>query len=357
MIKQQLPRPQQEQRPRLSKQRAPAPSQRHVSLAVDGPGGSGAAAAARRGLPPWMLAAAYGVTNFVAVVLMGAANRKLFITHKFQFGFALNALNTICVAVGMAAMAGARVFERKAVSWRRTAPIAAVCVGGIALFNLNLSINSLGASARQGALRTPRHGAGQSAPRACASPRTAARRRRLQWPLLPQPQQRARITPSPAKLAAAGFYQMSKLLITPVLVAIEWLAYSKPASARVLASVGVLLSGITLCTVTDTQVASNPLGMLVAAGAVVAMALNQVRPGAHCSGVPAARRVDGPGQPGGSAAIWVHPADATSPSRVPHAHTPAERRCGPAPSRRSSASTACSWCSRCLRCLPGYWRR
>jgi threonine/homoserine efflux transporter RhtA len=75
---------------------------------------------------------------------------------------------------------------------------------------------------------------------------------------------------------------MSKLLITPVLVAIEWLAYSKPASARVLASVGVLLAGITLCTITDTQVASNPLGVLVAAGAVVVTALYQVRPGADC---------------------------------------------------------------------------
>lgn len=70
---------------------------------------------------------------------------------------------------------------------------------------------------------------------------------------------------------------MSKLLITPVLVAIEWFAYSKPASGRVLASIAVLLLGITLITLTDTQVSSNPLGMLVAAGAVLVTSLYQVR--------------------------------------------------------------------------------
>jgi hypothetical protein len=47
---------------------------------------------------------------------------------------------------------------------------------------------------------------------------------------------------------------MSKLAITPVLVAIEWVFYSKPASGRVLASIAVLMAGITLCTLTDTQV-------------------------------------------------------------------------------------------------------
>ena len=47
---------------------------------------------------------------------------------------------------------------------------------------------------------------------------------------------------------------MSKLAITPVLVTIEWVFYSKPASPRVLASVAVLMVGITMCTITDTQV-------------------------------------------------------------------------------------------------------
>jgi len=70
---------------------------------------------------------------------------------------------------------------------------------------------------------------------------------------------------------------MSKLTITPVLVAIEWFAYGKAASARVLSSIAVLLVGITLCTVTDTQVSSNPVGVVVAGAAVLVTSLYQVR--------------------------------------------------------------------------------
>lgn len=52
-------------------------------------------------------------------------------------------------------------------------------------------------------------------------------------------------------------------------MAIEYLCFSKVPSARILASIVVLLTGIALATVTDSQVASRPLGMLVAAVNVV----------------------------------------------------------------------------------------
>ncbi|GBF94129.1 solute carrier family 35 member E3 [Raphidocelis subcapitata] len=185
---------------------------RRRSVAGAGPG----SASAQRGLPLWALTAAYGVTNLSSVVLIVVANKMVLFTHKFGFAVTLTWLHAVFTAVGMAALAGAGVFEHKTVSWRRTAPIAAVYVGFVVFNNLSIQLNPL------------------------------------------------------------GFYQMSKLLITPVLVAIEWFAYSKPASPRVLASVGVLLAGITLCTLTDTQVSSNPLGMLVAAGAVLVTALYQV---------------------------------------------------------------------------------
>jgi solute carrier family 35 protein E3 len=70
--------------------------------------------------------------------------------------------------------------------------------------------------------------------------------------------------------------QISKIAITPVIVCIEWLFYSKSASPKVLASIVVLLAGIALATVTDSQVASQPVGMLVAGVNVVVTGLYQV---------------------------------------------------------------------------------
>ncbi len=78
-----------------------------------------------------------------------------------------------------------------------------------------------------------------------------------------------------------GFYQISKIAITPVVVAIEFVAYGKRPSGRVMASIVVLLLGIAMATITDSQVASNPLGMMVAAANIFVTALYQVGHG-HC---------------------------------------------------------------------------
>lgn len=51
-----------------------------------------------------------------------------------------------------------------------------------------------------------------------------------------------------------GFYQLSKLAITPVVVIIEYFAYKKTVSYRVIAAIALLMVGITLCSVTDAQV-------------------------------------------------------------------------------------------------------
>lgn len=82
-----------------------------------------------------------------------------------------------------------------------------------------------------------------------------------------------------APLHFPGFYQLSKLAITPVVVAIEWVVYHKTVSSRVLASIAILLVGITLCTVTDTQVSSNPAGIAAAVAAVLVASLYQVMGG------------------------------------------------------------------------------
>lgn len=77
-------------------------------------------------------------------------------------------------------------------------------------------------------------------------------------------------------IVAAYWTQVSKIAITPVIVVIEWVFYARPASRRVLASVCVLLTGIFLATVTDSQVSGQPLGVAVAAANCVITGLYQV---------------------------------------------------------------------------------
>jgi solute carrier family 35 protein E3 len=77
-----------------------------------------------------------------------------------------------------------------------------------------------------------------------------------------------------------SFYQISKICITPAVVVIEFLVYGKVISRRKMMAVLLLMVGIAVATVSDKQVASNPLGMLVAVLAVLSSALCQVWAGA-----------------------------------------------------------------------------
>jgi solute carrier family 35 protein E3 len=70
--------------------------------------------------------------------------------------------------------------------------------------------------------------------------------------------------------------QISKVATTPATLFIEALVYRKPISHRVLASVLLLMVGVGLSTVSDPQVVTNPLGMLVAALNVIGTAINSV---------------------------------------------------------------------------------
>ena len=70
---------------------------------------------------------------------------------------------------------------------------------------------------------------------------------------------------------------MSKLAITPVVIAIEWVVYRKAASTKVLMSIAVLMVGLALCSVTDTQVTSNTTGIMAAVASVLVAALYQAR--------------------------------------------------------------------------------
>jgi solute carrier family 35 protein E3 len=77
-----------------------------------------------------------------------------------------------------------------------------------------------------------------------------------------------------------GFYQLSKILITPCVVLIEWLAYGKVLTRQQAMAIAVLMLGITIATMADSQVTGNPLGMMLAAAAVISSAFYQVLAGA-----------------------------------------------------------------------------
>jgi solute carrier family 35 protein E3 len=121
---------------------------------------------------------------------------------------------------GMQAFLRAGVFEAKAVPRARVASLAAAYVGYIVLCNLNLNLNPV------------------------------------------------------------GFYQISKIVVAPTVLAIEFFAYGKRASRGVVAAVAVVCGGVGLATVTDPEISSNAVGLAVGAGSVAATALYQIWAGA-----------------------------------------------------------------------------
>lgn len=64
------------------------------------------------------------------------------------------------------------------------------------------------------------------------------------------------------------------------MVVIEFVAYGKLVSRHKLMAVSLLMFGIAVATISDKQVASNPVGILMAVLAVLSSALCQVWAGA-----------------------------------------------------------------------------
>lgn len=62
-----------------------------------------------------------------------------------------------------------------------------------------------------------------------------------------------------------------------VLLQVEYFAYHKTVSKQKLCAIALLMFGISIATVSDKQVSSNPLGILVAGLAVLSSSLYQVR--------------------------------------------------------------------------------
>lgn len=81
------------------------------------------------------------------------------------------------------------------------------------------------------------------------------------------------------KLNTVGFYQVSKAMIAPTILAINSSMSGQWPRPEILASVATLTLGILVATVTDAQVMSNALGMLVGVASVVSTALYNILAG------------------------------------------------------------------------------
>ncbi|KAF8062003.1 slc35e3 [Scenedesmus sp. PABB004] len=187
---------------------------------LGGAGGKARAAAApvlsSAGVRQLLPAIVYGLANLSSVVAIVCANKVVMSTYRFSFPVALTLCHSVVTALGMAAMTRGGLFTPKRLPLRRTLPVAAAYVGFVVFNNLSIQVNPV------------------------------------------------------------GFYQISKIAITPVVVGVEYVAYRKTVSGPKLAAIALLLLGIAVATVSDAQVSANPLGVLVAGAAVLASALYQV---------------------------------------------------------------------------------
>ncbi|KAL4522613.1 hypothetical protein Ndes2526B_g01039 [Nannochloris sp. 'desiccata'] len=166
-------------------------------------------------IPPALAPAAYAAMNIASATGIVFANKAVFSVFKFHFTYALTFVHTIFTMIGMQGFLRSGLFEPKIVQKRKLLPLAAAYVGYIVLCNLNLNINPV------------------------------------------------------------GFYQITKIAVAPAVLAIDAVVYKKRTSGRVTASVAVVCLGVSLATITDPQISSNFVGLIIGFGSVMATALYQ----------------------------------------------------------------------------------
>jgi solute carrier family 35 protein E3 len=161
-------------------------------------------------------ACVYGVLNLSSSVLIVIANKLVLETYGFSYPAALTFLHMVFTAAGMACMAAWRVYEPKPVPWQHSLPMGAAFAASVALGNVSLQLNSV------------------------------------------------------------GFYQLTKLLVPPSVMGVEYVLYKTPVHGRVMASILILIGGGILAATADKQVSTHPMGAVVALISVAATALYQV---------------------------------------------------------------------------------
>ena len=164
----------------------------------------------------WVKAGLYLLMNILSGTGIVFANKAVFTLFHFHFIYALTFTHAAITAVGMQLFCSMGLFEPKRLPVLHVLPLAATFVGYIVFWNLSLQINPV------------------------------------------------------------GFYQLSKIMITPAVVVLEIFVSNKFPTKSEQASIATLCIGVALATVTDPSVSANFMGLLIGASAVAFTAIYQV---------------------------------------------------------------------------------
>ena len=163
-------------------------------------------------------AVAYVALNIVSGTSIVFLNKVVFSVFGFSYIYALAFTHAAVTALGMWGFGWCGVFEPKRLPLQSTIPLAGSFLGYIVCWNLSLRVNPV------------------------------------------------------------GFYQLSKIMITPTVVALEVMLSSKWPSKAEQAAIATLCAGVSLATVTDPNLQANVGGLAVGAAAVLFAAVYQACP-------------------------------------------------------------------------------
>ena len=158
----------------------------------------------------------YLLINILSGTGIVFANKAVFSLLHFHFIYALTFTHAVTTAAGMALFGAVGLFELKQLPVLQVLPLAAAFVGYIVFWNLSLQINPV------------------------------------------------------------GFYQLSKIMITPAVVVLEIFISDKWPTKGEQAAIATLCVGVALATVTDPSVSANVIGLMIGASAVGFTAIYQV---------------------------------------------------------------------------------
>lgn len=142
------------------------------------------------------------------------ANKIVFQTYNFKFGTLLTLIHFVFTFLGLEICRQFGVFERKSISIVAILPLCIAFCGFVALTNVSLVYNTV------------------------------------------------------------GFYQLMKVLTTPMIVVIQTIWYNETFSAKIKASLAITCVGVAIGTVTDTE--ANFIGTVVALSALAITSMYQI---------------------------------------------------------------------------------
>ena len=156
----------------------------------------------------------YLFLNFASSVGIVSANKVVFQIYKFRYGTLLTLIHFIFTFLGLEICRQMKMFEYKSVEIKRILPLCVSFCGFVALTNLSLVYNSV------------------------------------------------------------GFYQLMKVLTTPLLVVIQTFFYGETFSFRIKLSLSVICVGVGVATITDSE--ANFFGTMIASSALLITVMYQI---------------------------------------------------------------------------------